>query len=123
MMCQEHFLPTVIAEPTKPNDLRFTIYPIGLALSAVFLAATLAAGAILPASHHVLHWRCQINHVACLLVGDVLLCITHLSGRMNPAVCFTVGKFLWKDVISNFKDYLVTVYNGNRTLYLYLFFD
>ncbi|RZB38930.1 G-protein coupled receptor Mth-like 1, partial [Asbolus verrucosus] len=86
MVCQEH-LPSVKVEHTKTNDLRFTIYPIALALSAVFLAATLAASAILPASHHVLHWRCQIHHVICLLVGNVLLCITQLMGKMDPTPC------------------------------------
>ncbi|XP_063907653.1 probable G-protein coupled receptor Mth-like 1 [Zophobas morio] len=81
----------VIVEKAQAQDVRFIIYPIGLALGAVFLAATLAAGAILPASHHVLHWRCQTNYVACLLGGDVLLCITHLSGRMDPAVCVLIA--------------------------------
>ncbi|XP_025834528.1 probable G-protein coupled receptor Mth-like 1 [Agrilus planipennis] len=74
------------------SDLRFTLYPIGLALSAVFLAATLAAGSLLPASHHVLHWRCQTNHVACLLVGYVLLCITQLGGKsISSAPCFAIA--------------------------------
>lgn len=86
----------VIVEKAQAQDIRFIIYPIGLALGAVFLAATLAAGAILPASHHVLHWRCQTNHVACLLGGDVLLCITHLSGRMDPTVCVLIGKLKFK---------------------------
>lgn len=76
----------------QETDLRFTIYPIGLALSAIFLAATLAAGLLLPASHHVLHWQCQTNHVACLLVGDVLLCIVHLSTGMPYVPCFSIGK-------------------------------
>ncbi|XP_057657247.1 probable G-protein coupled receptor Mth-like 1 [Diorhabda carinulata] len=73
------------------TDIRFTLYPIGLAISAIFLAATLAAGSLLPASHHVLHWRCQTNHVACLLVGDVLLCITHLSGPIAFVPCFSIA--------------------------------
>lgn len=82
-------------EPTRSEqetDLRFTLYPIGLALSAIFLAATLAAGLLLPASHHVLHWQCQTNHVACLLVGDVLLCIVHLSAKIPYVPCFSIGK-------------------------------
>ncbi|EFA10672.1 probable G-protein coupled receptor Mth-like 1 [Tribolium castaneum] len=87
MICQEH----VTVEKAESHDIRFIIYPISLALSAVFLAATLAAGAILPASHHVLHWRCQTNHVACLLVGNVLLCITQLSGRMDATLCFSIA--------------------------------
>ncbi|CAG9761866.1 unnamed protein product [Ceutorhynchus assimilis] len=70
------YLPLQKLEPS----LRLLIYPIGLAISAIFLAATLAAGSLLPTTHHVLHWRCQTNHVACLLVGDVLLCITQIGG-------------------------------------------
>ncbi|XP_060528475.1 probable G-protein coupled receptor Mth-like 1 [Cylas formicarius] len=92
--CREHLPSKPNVKPTinqSENDLRFTIYPIGLAISAIFLAATLAAGSLLPASHHVLHWRCQTNHVACLLVGDVLLCITHLSGRLEFAPCFAIA--------------------------------
>lgn len=92
-------------EPTRSQqetDLRFTIYPIGLALSAIFLAATLAAGLLLPASHHVLHWQCQTNHVACLLVGDVLLCIVHLSSKMPYVPCFSIGKLENANLISEF---------------------
>lgn len=76
-----------------PPSLKLTIYPIGFAISAIFLAATLAAGSLLPSSHHVLHWRCQTNHVACLLVGDVLLCITQVAGGHFPFwPCFLIGK-------------------------------
>ncbi|XP_076160503.1 adhesion G-protein coupled receptor methuselah-like 1 [Ptiloglossa arizonensis] len=61
-------------------DIRFTLYPVGFIISAVFLAATLAAGWLLPASHHVLHWRCQTHHVACLMLGDLLMAIIQLAG-------------------------------------------
>ncbi|KAH1000296.1 hypothetical protein HUJ04_000214 [Dendroctonus ponderosae] len=105
--CLEHILehagggsPSVItcrrylgAEGPPAPSLKLTIYPIGLAVSAIFLAATLAAGSLLPSSHHVLHWRCQTNHVACLLVGDVLLCITQIAGGHFPFwPCFLIGK-------------------------------
>jgi G protein-coupled receptor Mth (Methuselah protein) len=74
-------------------DLRFTLYPIGLFLSAFFLAATLAAGCLLPSSHHLLHWKCQTGHVSCLLVGDVLLAVTQLAdSRVSGGVCVTLGK-------------------------------
>lgn len=70
-----------------------TIYPIGLAISVIFLAATLAAGSLLPATHHVLHWRCQTNHVACLLVGDLLLCVAQFGvTHFDYWPCFTIGK-------------------------------
>lgn len=79
--CQDYLpIPHTHSVSNEGGDLRFTFYPIGLAISAIFLAATLAAGSLLPASHHVLHWRCQTNHVFCLLVGDVLLCITQVAG-------------------------------------------
>lgn len=85
-------VPFVVQKHPTQGDLRFTLYPIGLALSAVFLAATLVAGSLLPASHHVLHWRCQTNHVACLLLGDVLLCIVQLSAdTMSYTPCFIIA--------------------------------
>jgi G protein-coupled receptor Mth (Methuselah protein) len=81
-------------EETAGNwDLRFTLYPIALFLSAFFLAATLAAGCLLPSSHHMLHWKCQTGHVSCLLIGDVLLAVTQLSGsRVSGGACVTLGK-------------------------------
>ncbi|CAH1403375.1 unnamed protein product [Nezara viridula] len=63
----------------RHEDIRFTLYPMGLFLSVFFLAVTLIASCLLPSTYHVLHWRCQTNHVACLLVGDLLLAITQLS--------------------------------------------
>ncbi|XP_043522575.1 probable G-protein coupled receptor Mth-like 1 [Frieseomelitta varia] len=75
--CSEH-------APQRPimqaADIRFTLYPVGFIISAVFLAATLAAGWLLPASHHVLHWRCQTHHVTCLMLGDLLMAIIQLAG-------------------------------------------
>ncbi|XP_018573000.1 probable G-protein coupled receptor Mth-like 1 [Anoplophora glabripennis] len=93
--CPDYVQPHVMVEATRTEtDLRFTIYPIGLALSVIFLVATLAAGSLLPASHHVLHWRCQTHHVACLMLGDVLLCITHLSGKIEYVPCFLIAVFM-----------------------------
>lgn len=91
--CNHYMPPTVTTVPAaKQSDLRFTLYPIGLALSAIFLAATLAAGSLLPASHHVLHWRCQTNHIVCLLIGYILLCIIQIAGRtMSPMPCFLMA--------------------------------
>lgn len=80
--------------PTSRNDVRFTLYPIGLLFSVIFLAITLVATCALPSTYHVLHWRCQTNYVACLLAGDLLLAVTQLSGDaiIGPA-CVAVGKF------------------------------
>jgi len=66
---------------------------VGFIISAVFLAATLAAGWLLPASHHVLHWRCQTHHVACLMLGDILMAIIQLAGdSLNEISCKAVGE-------------------------------
>ncbi|XP_029038608.1 probable G-protein coupled receptor Mth-like 1 [Osmia bicornis bicornis] len=75
--CSEHTSQRPIMQAA---DIRFTLYPVGFIISAVFLAATLAAGWLLPASHHVLHWRCQTHHVACLMLGDLLMAIIQLAG-------------------------------------------
>lgn len=61
-------------------DIRFTLYPLGLLLSAFFLAITLVASCMLPSTYHVLHWKCQVNHVGCLLVGNLCLAFVQLSG-------------------------------------------
>lgn len=77
------------------GDIRLTIYPLGLYISAFFLAATLAAGCLLPTTHHMLHWRCQTCHVASLMVGYFLLATTQIAGHKFPAeLCKTFGKFL-----------------------------
>ncbi|XP_076252367.1 adhesion G-protein coupled receptor methuselah-like 1 isoform X2 [Rhynchophorus ferrugineus] len=90
------YLPRIVTASVADNEsIKFTIYPIGLAISAIFLAATLAAGSLLPASHHVLHWRCQTNYVTCLLIGDVLLCITQVVGAtLTYTPCFTIAVFM-----------------------------
>ncbi|XP_030768414.1 probable G-protein coupled receptor Mth-like 1, partial [Sitophilus oryzae] len=89
--CQNYLPPVILPTSDEHDGLKFTIYPIGLAISAIFLAATLAAGSLLPASHHVLHWRCQTNYVACLLVGYVLLCITQVVGTtLTYSPCFII---------------------------------
>lgn len=74
------------------EDIRFTLYPLGLLLSAFFLAVTLVASCMLPSTYHVLHWKCQVNHVGCLLVGDLCLAFVQLSGdslRGGPLCVFT----------------------------------
>ncbi|XP_051159125.1 probable G-protein coupled receptor Mth-like 1 [Leptopilina boulardi] len=70
----------------RVDDIRFTLYALGFIVSAIFLAATLAAGWLLPASHHVLHWRCQTHHVACLMVGDIFMAIIQLAGNSLKGV-------------------------------------
>ncbi|XP_063974263.1 probable G-protein coupled receptor Mth-like 1 [Diachasmimorpha longicaudata] len=76
--CSEH----VSRRPVmKTMDIRFTMYPVSLIISAIFLAATLAAGWLLPASHHVLHWRCQTHHVVCLMLGDLLMAVIQLASN------------------------------------------
>ncbi|KAL1140236.1 hypothetical protein AAG570_000168 [Ranatra chinensis] len=75
------------------NDIRFVLYPVGLFLSVFFLAVTLIASCLLPSTYHVLHWRCQTNHVACLLVGDLLLAITQISrNALQGILCRLIGE-------------------------------
>ncbi|XP_003486440.1 probable G-protein coupled receptor Mth-like 1 [Bombus impatiens] len=100
--CSEHGSQRPIMQAA---DIRFTLYPVGFIISAVFLAATLAAGWLLPASHHVLHWRCQTYHVTCLMLGDLLMAIIQLAGdSLHGAFCkvlaimahfFFLAAFFW----------------------------
>nr|CAD7398562.1 unnamed protein product [Timema cristinae] len=96
--------------PATDHQLRFSLYPAGLLVSCVFLAATLAAGCLLPASHHAIHWRCQTCHVACLLAGYLLLAIVQLGGHnAPPLLCSTLGigkvesTFAWRESGKPFK--------------------
>ncbi|KAL1490855.1 hypothetical protein ABEB36_011540 [Hypothenemus hampei] len=86
------YLSRITAKPSDDPSVKLKIYPIGLAISVIFLMATLAAGSLLPATHHVLHWRCQTNHVACLLIGDILLCIIQIAGKhFHYWPCFSIA--------------------------------
>ncbi|KOC70837.1 putative G-protein coupled receptor Mth-like 1 [Habropoda laboriosa] len=91
--CSEHSSQGPIMQAA---DIRFTLYPVGFIISAVFLAATLAAGWLLPASHHVLHWRCQTHHVACLMLGDLLMAIIQLGHHtaLHGGSCKALGESL-----------------------------
>ncbi|KAL0109423.1 hypothetical protein PUN28_014472 [Cardiocondyla obscurior] len=118
----------------KATDIRFTLYPICFIISAVFLAATLAAGWLLPASHHVLHWRCQTYHVACLMMGDILMAIIQLAGdSLHGASCkalaimahfFFLAAFFWLNTMCfniwwTFRDLRpVSLEKGQETLRL-----
>ncbi|XP_050545730.1 probable G-protein coupled receptor Mth-like 1 [Daktulosphaira vitifoliae] len=96
----QHTLWTVIAcAPQEDHvikyhaeDTKFTLYPLGLLVSVFFLAVTLVASCMLPSTYHVLHWKCQVNHVGCLMVGDLFLAIVQLSGESlyrGPFCVFT----------------------------------
>lgn len=94
----------------KAADIRFTLYPVGFIISAVFLAATLAAGWLLPASHHVLHWRCQTYHVTCLMLGDLLMAIIQLAGdSLHGAFCKALGESLRFIFIPSFYIYRIAI--------------
>lgn len=89
--CSEHFQTSPPVLSQQQDDTRFAIYSIGLLISVLFLIATLAVGFLLLSNHHMLHWRCQTNYVICLLIGDLLLAITQISGTSltGPACVIT----------------------------------
>lgn len=92
--CPEYMPTPVNGSHIAPDkfDLRLIIYPPGLFLSVFFLAATLAVGCLLPTTHHMLHWRCQTCHVACLMVADFLLAVTYIAGHnFSPVFCSITG--------------------------------
>ncbi|XP_017301590.1 probable G-protein coupled receptor Mth-like 1 [Diaphorina citri] len=99
------------------KDIRFSIYPIGLAISIVFLILTLLSTLLLPCTYHVLHWRCQINYIICLLFADALLCISQLfTSYITSTFCVLLGKSS-KFLLISFViiKYLIRT---NQTLYL-----
>lgn len=78
----------------EQGDIRLTLYPLALFISVFFLAATLATGYLVPTTHHMLHWRCQTCHVACLMLGDFLLAITQIVGHTFPQeICTIFGEY------------------------------
>ncbi|XP_046389773.1 probable G-protein coupled receptor Mth-like 1 [Ischnura elegans] len=91
---------SAIPSPPDPvvldqRDLRYKLYPIALIISVIFLAATLAAGCLLPKTHHALHWRCQTGHVASLLVAYILLAATQIAGTsVKRGPCIALGVFM-----------------------------
>ncbi|XP_026482527.1 probable G-protein coupled receptor Mth-like 1 [Ctenocephalides felis] len=85
-------IPIVKTPVDTYDELRYTLYPISLALSVIFLLATLAVGFLVPGNHHALHWRCQTYYVTCLLFGDTLLAVSQLAGRdLDAKVCVTIA--------------------------------
>lgn len=105
--CSEHYgtAPPITSVQNHPDDVRFAIYSIGLLISVLFLVATLLVGFLLLSNHHMLHWRCQTNYVICLLIGDLLLAITQISGTsLHGPACivfahlmhfFFLAAFFW----------------------------
>ncbi len=95
--CSEQFgTARPITIQSHPDDVRFAIYSIGLLISVLFLVATLLVGFLLLSNqHHMLHWRCQTNYVICLLVGDLLLAITQISGTsLHGPACIVIAHLM-----------------------------
>uniref|UniRef100_A0A7G3AVA5 Putative g-protein coupled receptor mth-like 1 isoform x2 n=1 Tax=Lutzomyia longipalpis TaxID=7200 RepID=A0A7G3AVA5_LUTLO len=128
--CSEHFSHPKTA-PVPNNDIRFPLYAAGLFISVVFLLATLLASFLVPSNHHVLHWRCQTHYVACLLVGDLLLAITQISGNsiIGPACTiiaismhfFFLAAFFWLNTMCfniwwTFRDFRPTTLERSQEL-------
>lgn len=93
------------SDKAKGRDIRFILYPTGLLISSVFLAATLGAGWLLPASHHLLHWRCQTHHVACLMLGDICMAVIQLAGDsllQRPEYCRAIGRYPTNNSLPSF---------------------
>ncbi|GBP90356.1 Probable G-protein coupled receptor Mth-like 1 [Eumeta japonica] len=87
---------TARAGVDKGGSRRHVLYGCALAVGAAFLAATLAGGLLLPAAHRALHWRCQTQYVASLLLGDILLVVTQLAGdsiQTETPVCYALGQY------------------------------
>lgn len=93
--CSGHYgtAPPILTQ--HQDDTRFAIYSIGLLISVLFLIATLAVGFLLLSNHHMLHWRCQTNYVICLLIGDLLLAITQISGtNLHGPSCIIIAHLM-----------------------------
>lgn len=76
---------------SEQDELRYTLYPVGFFVSVFFLIITLISTSMLPGS---LHWKCQTHYIVCLLIGDLLLGLTQLSGDLlkHTRFCTLNGK-------------------------------
>lgn len=84
----------VLTENVTSTDIRYTMYSVGLFISVVFLIATLIAGFLMPTKHHVLHWKCQMYYIFCLLIGDFLLGLSQIADfSKHSGHCISLGEF------------------------------
>lgn len=91
-VCVHHYMNPSSPSHNQYEDARLKIYPYGLLISVFFLFATLAIGYFLKSNHHLLHFRTQTNYVICLLIGDLLLAITQLSGNsISGIMCILIA--------------------------------
>lgn len=93
--CSDHYEtpPPIISQ--HQDDTRFAIYSIGLLISVLFLIATLLVGFLLLSNHHLLHYKCQTCYISCLLVGDLLLAITQISGSsLHDPMCSIIAHLM-----------------------------
>lgn len=65
------------------NTIVFTMFPIGMLLSTVFMALTLVVYGLLPELRN-LHGKCLMCHVACLLMAYLSLSIIQLGTSILP---------------------------------------
>jgi G protein-coupled receptor Mth (Methuselah protein) len=94
-VCGEHYMVPSSPSHNQYEEARLKIYPYGLLISVLFLIATLAIGYILKSNHHLLHFRTQTNYVICLLIGDLLLAITQLSGNsISGFACILIAHLM-----------------------------
>jgi len=81
------------AGKTVVDALKFTMFPIGMLLSTVFMTITLIVYALLPELRN-LHGKCLMCHVGCLLLAYLSLSVVQLGTDVLPDwICTYVRKY------------------------------
>lgn len=82
----------------EDENSRILVITVGLLISCIFLAATLATYCCLPALQN-LHGKTLMCHVSSLLVAYLFLALTQLLTRKtflhNEWVCSIIGRCCW----------------------------
>lgn len=85
----------------QPENIRFTILPICMLISVIFIAATLLVYAFVPKLRN-LNGKCLICYLVALAVGYSILAWLQFIGEVYGPVCTTLALFSYFTLIASF---------------------
>ncbi|XP_063222230.1 G-protein coupled receptor Mth2-like isoform X2 [Bacillus rossius redtenbacheri] len=89
-------------EDPEPQEASYTLYPVGMVCSLVFLAATLLTYALVPDLRN-LHGLCLMSYVSSLFVAYVLLAVAQLSVFVRETKpCLAVAFIIYFSFLASF---------------------
>lgn len=85
----------------QPENIRFTILPICMLISVIFIAATLLVYAFVPKLRN-LNGKCLICYLITLAIGYSILAWLQFIGEEHGPVCTTLALFAYFTLIASF---------------------